>query len=334
MIFRKESLKRRDVQINPKFSSKRHSRGDCHSDNTLPMKILLTGASGFIGHAFAQLALARGHEVAALTRPDFVAPPELSTAGRLVYLRGTLAEPPWEDIAKFAPETCLHTAWVTAPRVAYDSPQHFDCLEWSKTFLAGAVQRGVRHIISVGTCIEYELGNQPLAEDRTPLKPIGPYPTAKNQLRIFLEEESRKHGLTLCWPRVFYAYGVGEHPGRLCSSIIHKLRSGETISLKTPASTKDYIYVADTANALMTLAEQQSTGTINICTGIGVTILDLAQTLAGLLGRPELIVTPAEPAMDPLGFVVGDSTRLRSLGWKPDYDLRRGLETMAEVNKA
>lgn len=292
------------------------------------MKILLTGASGFIGHAFAKLALTRGHGVAALMRPDFVARPDLSKTGSMVYLRGTLAEPPWDEIAAFAPDICVHAAWVTAPKVAYDSPLHFDCLEQSKTFLAGAVQRGVRHIISVGTCIEYELGKQPLVEDRTPLKPSGSYPTAKNQLRIFLEEESRKHGFTLCWPRVFYAYGVGEHPGRLCSSIIHKLRAGEKIVLKTPASTKDYIYVTDIANALMTLVERQFAGAINVCPGIGVTILELAQTLAGLLGRPELVVTPAEPAVDPLGFVVGDSTRLRSLGWKPEYDLRRGLEAM------
>ena len=246
-------------------------------------------------------------------------------------LPGTLAEPPWDAISTFAPEVCVHAAWVTAPKVAYDSPQHFECLEWSKSFLAGVVERGVRQVIAVGTCIEFELGRQPLVEDRTPLKPIGPYPTAKNQLRIFLEEQSQRRGFSLCWPRVFYAYGVGEHPGRLCSSIIRKLRAGERIPLKTPASTKDYIYGSDIANALMTLTERRYAGAVNLCTGVGVTILELAQTLAGLLGRPELVETPAQPAEDPLGFVVGDSTRLRSLGWQPEYDLRRGLEAMVQA---
>ena len=292
------------------------------------MRILLTGATGFLGSAFLRLATARGHDVAALLRADStpVLPPP--GGGRIVWLRGTLTEPPLDEIAAFAPEVCVHAAWVTAPKVSYDSPQHYDCLEWSKSFLAGAVERGVRQIISVGTCIEYELGKQPLIEDHTPLKSIGPYPTAKNQLRIFLEDESRRRGFSLCWPRVFYAYGVGEHPGRLCSSILQKLRASEKIVLKTPASTKDYIYVADVATALMTLVERTAAGAFNICTGTGVTILELAQTLAGLLDRPELVETPEHPAEDPLGFVVGDSTRLRSLGWKPEYELRRGLEAM------
>ncbi len=297
------------------------------------MKILLTGASGFIGAAFAKAALAHGHQIAALVRPDAPVVTDSSTPANMTWLRGSIAEPPWDKIVAFAPETCVHAAWVTAPKVAYDSPQHFDCFEWSKTFLTGAVERGVRHVVSLGTCIEYELGRQPLVEDRTPLKPIGPYPTAKNQLRLFLEEESRRAGFSLCWPRVFYAYGVGEHPGRLCSSIIQKLKAGEKITLKTPASTKDYVYVTDVANALMTVVDQRFAGAINICPGIGVTILELAQTLAGLLGRPELVVTPAEPAEDPMGFVVGDSTRLRALGWKPEYDLRRGLGAMVAESK-
>jgi UDP-glucuronate decarboxylase len=293
------------------------------------VKILITGATGFIGSAFARVAVARGHEVAALARPDRSGTPVSTAVGRIVWLPGTLAGPPWDEIAAFAPEICVHAAWVSAPKVAYDSPQHFDCLEWSKSFLAGVVERGARHVVSVGTCIEYELGRQPLVEDRTPLKPIGPYPTAKNQLRIFLEEESRRRGFSLCWPRVFYAYGAGEHPGRLCSSILQKLRANEKIVLKTPASTKDYIYVTDVANALLTLVERRFAGAVNVCTGTGVTILELAQTLAGLLGRSELVETPVNPAEDPLGFVVGDATRLRALGWQPEYDLRRGLGAMA-----
>jgi len=297
------------------------------------VKILLTGASGFIGSAFLRLALDGGHEVAAMVRPED-ANARLSTAdGRLTWLHGTLASPPFEQIAAFGPEVCVHAAWVTAPKVAYDSPEHFRCFEWSRDFFQRLCPGPVRHIVSVGTCIEFELGKQPLVEDRTPLKPIGPYPTAKNQLRLFLEDLSARAGGSLCWPRVFYAYGPGEHPARLCSSIIHKLRAGEKIVLKTPASTKDYIYVTDVAGALLTLVERRFAGAVNVCTGTGVTILELAQTLAELLARPELVATPEHAVEDPLGRVVGDSSRLRSLGWRPQYDLRRGLETMVAVTR-
>ncbi|MEI9864251.1 MAG: NAD-dependent epimerase/dehydratase family protein [Limisphaerales bacterium] len=55
----------------------------------------------------------------------------------------------------------------------------------------------------------------------------------------------KRTGWQFCWGRVFYPYGVGEHPARLCSSLIQKLQRGEKLVLKTPHSRKDYIYIED-----------------------------------------------------------------------------------------
>src|SRR5262249_26792269 len=100
------------------------------------------------------------------------------------------------------------------------------------------------------------------------------------------------------------------------------------VLLKSPNSTKDYIYIDDLASAFLTVLEKQFEGPINIGTGIGVTVKEIAQTLGNILHRPELIEGVVPPEFDPLGYVVADATKLRDLCWNPQYDLRRGLEKL------
>src|SRR5690606_21840724 len=98
--------------------------------------------------------------------------------------------------------------------------------------------------------------------------------------------------------------GVGEHPGRLCSSLIQKIRRGEKLVLKTPHSTKDYIYIDDLAAAILLTIEHKVTGNINWGTGVGVSVRQIADTVAALLGRPELVAESSPPETDPFGYVV------------------------------
>jgi UDP-glucuronate decarboxylase len=294
------------------------------------VKILLTGATGFIGSAFLRRALSDGHSVAALVRAESLDRLSLENKN-LKAIRGTVASPAWDEITAFQPDTCVHCAWTTAPRVAYDSPEHLRFFEQSQLFFDRLIDLGIRQVIGLGTCIEYVIGNAPLVEEQTPIGPVGPYAESKNMMRIWLEEASARRGFQLCWPRIFYAYGVGEDPTRLCTSLIQRFRRNEPLVLKTPRSTKDYIYIEDVASAMLLLLEKKFQGVVNLGTGAGVTIFDLAQTVAALLGKRGLVQAEAIEGTDPLGFVVADSTRLRSLGWQPQFDLERGLNTLLEA---
>lgn len=247
----------------------------------------------------------------------------------LRWVVGTLADAPWSEIRPLRPDVCIHTAWIATPGVYLESPENYQFVDWSLDFLRRARAAGVGHLVVLGTCIEYQPGPQPLSEDRTPIVPTTTYARCKNELRLALEREARAEGFGLCWGRVFYPYGVGEHPARLCTSIIQKLRRGEEIILKTPHSTKDYIYIDDLAAAILLTVEKGFTGTINWGTGAGVTVRQIADTAARLVGRPELVREQAPPAEDPLGFVVADATRLKSLGWRPAITLEVGLAKLA-----
>ena len=292
------------------------------------MKILLTGPTGFIGSAFARLAMSRGHQVAGLILPSEPIPAALPASESLVWLRGTLDEPPWPALADFGAELCVHTAWITTPGVYLESPDNERFRDASLRFWRRLHELGTGHILSLGTCIEYQIANQPLVEERTPLEPTTRYARCKNELRLALEADAKARGFGFCWARIFYPYGPGEHPSRLSSSIIRTLSRGEEILLKTPHSTKDYIYIEDVARALLHLAERRAQGAFNVGTGVGVTVWELAQTVARMLGRPELVKKAETETPDAFGYVVADSTRLRGLGWTPEYDLERGLQAL------
>jgi nucleoside-diphosphate-sugar epimerase len=137
-------------------------------------------------------------------------------------------------------------------------------------------------------------------------------------------------GFRFCWSRVFYPYGPGEHPSRLCSSIIARLSRGEPVILKTPDSTKDYIFIEDLAGALLTVVEQRFAGCINLGTGTGVTVREIAQTISEMMDRRSLVQEANPPELDPVPYVVADGTRLRGLGWRPAHSLADGLKQLVQ----
>ena len=143
-----------------------------------------------------------------------------------------------------------------------------------------------------------------------------------------MEAEAKKSGFTFAWGRVFYPYGPGEHPSRLCSSIIAKLGRGEQMVLKTPQSTKDYIYIDDLAAALAVVVEKKFSGAINLGTGAGTTVREIARTIGKLMGKEELVGAANPPEPDPLGDVVADASKLKSLGWEQKTTLEQGIQAL------
>lgn len=201
------------------------------------MNLLVTGASGFIGAAVVRLARARGHRVAALVRQRLSTPDD----DTLLSLPGTLAEPPWAQIERFAPDSCLHAAWIAEPGVYLDSPLNEDYLRWSVEFFRRLAALGTPHALGLGTCIEYRVTGEPLREDSTPLEPLSLYARCKDALRRTVEAETAGGEFAFAWGRVFYPYGPGEHPARLCSALARKLRAGETLTLHTPEDRKSVV---------------------------------------------------------------------------------------------
>ena len=286
------------------------------------MKILITGAKGFLGTASVRAALARGHEVAALVRGSS----ERLRDFQITRIAGDLENPDWIALEKFGAEACLHAAWIATPGEYLTSPANRDFLTWSTAFLSRLAAIGMQHSVVLGTCIEYAPQRTPLREDMSPLAPATPYAQAKDELRRALERRILPH----CWARIFYPYGPGEDPRRLATSIIRRTLKKEDIILKTPDSVKDYIFVDDVAAALLAAVEKRALGALNIGTGLGVTVREIATAIAKILGKPARIAVP-EVVPDPYDHIVADPARLHALGWQPRTSLTDGLTELVRT---
>ncbi len=288
------------------------------------MKILVTGARGFIGRAFCAEALARGSELLCLTRLSGAEAMTDPPAMRRVD--GDLASLPWREIERFAPDALLHLAWIATPGQYLDSPLNEPLTERSIELMTGLEARGVTNLVAAGTCIEYAASNQPVSESSSRIAPDAPYAVAKNRLHEWMRQREWSPGIGWSWLRIFHPYGPGEHSDRLTTSFAKRLAAGQRVVLRTPSSIKDFIYITDLARAICDVLESRLAGAVNLGTGRGTSIRELAETVAEVIGAPKELVQDAdELAVDARPFLVADITRLSSMGWRPKVDLPLGV---------
>lgn len=290
------------------------------------MKIFVTGATGFIGRAFCRAAVDRGHRLLALCRSaDATLPSEVEIA------HGTMADTSWPQVENFAPDAVLHLAWIATPGTYLTSPQNGAWLEWSKAWFRRLHGMGVPHIAGTGTCIEYAPLQGLLNETTSPRNPAFPYSRAKAALFDWLGDSESFRPESWSWFRVFYPYGPGEHPDRISSSLIRQLHAGQRVELRTPHSVKDYIFIEDVASAICQAIESKLPGPINVGTGEGISIEELAGRIARLLHADAGLVRHApELSNDPSPVTVADSGRLRNIGWSPRVGLDAGLQRLVD----
>ncbi len=278
-------------------------------------RLLLTGASGFIGRALPAALAARGFEVHALTR-DAAPPPEAAPHAR--WHRADLLR---EDEAAallrdLRPAIIVHAAWYVVHGRFWTAPENEAWLDASTSLAAHFAEAGGRRFIGLGSCAEYAMdapgGDAPWPETR-PIAPATPYGRAKAALaaRLMAMAEARP-GCAVAWGRLFHLFGPGEHPDRLVPSIILALREGREAACASGRPIRDFASTWFAADALAALAVSNATGAFNIGSGQGWRIADLARLIAGLAGRPDLLRLGALPDRPvEVAAMVADTTRLR-----------------------
>lgn len=291
------------------------------------LRVLLTGATGFVGSQLARLLVAEGHEVFAIIRPDANRWRLAGIEDRLTVLDGDL-----EEIAALRsrlrsvqPDICLHLAWRGWLGIA-DVEQNLASLSFSLDLLRVIADVSCRRFLAVGTCFEYDLRGDRLSET-TPLRPRELYGTCKKSLFDVAQHFSALTGVSVVAPRVFYSYGPFEDRRKLVPSIVLSLLRGEAARVTPGEQVRDYLHVEDVASAIWRVAASDLTGGVNIASGEPVTVADIATRIGRVLGKPELVRLGAIPYRpgEPMR-ITADATLLRGhLGWSPRFDLDRGL---------
>lgn len=300
-------------------------------------RILLTGASGFVGSAVLKQLLEEGNEVVAISgsrAPDF-------RHDRLEWQRLDLLRTSGEQMAGLIRAAqvshCLHAAWYTNHADYLTADVNRDWLSASLRLVDTFYAAGGSRFVGLGTCVEYgDPGpGRPCIEEVTPIEPRTLYAACKVELFQALRERAEETGIDHAWSRLFFIYGPGDRANRLVPSIVEKLSRGERVAAKFGGLRRDFIHVADLAGQLSGILASNVQGAVNTGTGTAVSIADVFMLMGDLFGRPDLVVVNDAVSETESPLIAADLSRFRrGVGEPPTRDFRDGLAEVVAAAKA
>jgi nucleoside-diphosphate-sugar epimerase len=287
--------------------------------------VMLTGASGFIGHHCIPLLIKHGYDVHALTSGKNAHGDPGISWHTIDLLNPREVHDAMETIC---PTHLMHFAWYTVPGKYWYAGENIQWLQASLNLIQEFSDGGGKRMVGAGTCAEYDLRYGYCSEDLTPLKPHTLYGISKQSCHLMGQEILKAAKISNAWGRIFFLYGPYENQTRLVPSIINSLLQVKTAPCSHGHQIRDYLFVEDVADAFVRLLNSPVTGPVNIASGKPVSIREIIELIATKIGHEELIryghlatATSEEP------LIVADNRRLRhEVGWHQHNDLGTGLD--------
>lgn len=272
------------------------------------MKVLVTGANGYIGRHVVKEVLARGHEVIAA---------DLNYKG--VDSRATLTEVDIfsgdENICQKlnCPDVCIHLAWRDG--FIHNSARHMENVSNHFTFLNNMIKGGCKNIAVMGTM--HEIGfYEGKVDENTPCNPLSQYGVAKNALRQAMLLQAKAEGANLYWLRAFYILGDDSKNCSIFTKLLQAEEDGkEKFPFTTGVSQYDFIDVKELAKQIVCASLQtEYTGIINVCSGQPVALKDKVEQFIqdkNLNIKLEYGVFPERPYDSQI--IYGDNTKITEI---------------------
>jgi nucleoside-diphosphate-sugar epimerase len=292
------------------------------------MRVLVTGATGFVGSHLTRLLVQQQCEVTALVRPTSDLWRISDIRDHIVLVKQDLltASALADQLRERAPELCFHLAWFVLPGTHPSSVRNVDHVAGSMKLLEALDTIGCKRTVMTGTCLEQDTSYGSLSE-QTPIKPQNFYSACKHALHVMAEFFQSQHGRGFAWARLFNTYGPYEYEGPLVPDVILKLLQNTRCPLTKGDQLRDYLHVEDVARALWAIGRSDLQGAVNVGSSEAVSVATVAELIGKLMNRADLLgfgERPPSPFDCRLCCANGELLRTRT-GWRQQIALDEGI---------
>ena len=307
--------------------------------------VLVTGADGFIGSHLTEALVRGGADVRAFVLYNSLGqwgwldhtPKEIRD--EIEVFPGDIRDPHRVKQSLTGVQVVFHLASLIAIPYSYRSPDSYveTNIRGTLNLLQASLEAEVSRFIHTSTSEVYGTATYIPMDEKHPVVGQSPYAATKIGADQMAEAFHRSFGLPVVTLRPFNTYGSRQSARAIIPTIITQLASGvESIYLGSREPVRDFTFVDDTVRAFLLAAEIPSLegSLINIGSGSGISIGDLADKLIGLSGRKVSITTDSRrirpPDSEVMRLVCDNSAALAKLGWSPKISLDQGLKTTYE----
>jgi nucleoside-diphosphate-sugar epimerase len=295
------------------------------------MKILITGAAGFVGAAVVSQAVNAGHEVVATVRPSSRMDRLINISPSIALVKVDLRDLSEVSVAmrEYRPDVIVHTAWSGVDNKSRnDRSQITDNVQASCNLIDAGAVAGVRKFVGLGSQGEYGLLSGKISEGDLPL-PTSLYGAAKLAVLHLTRQIAAQSDMSFVWLRPFSTYGPGDNPHWLIPSLIETMLNGERPKTSLGVQRWDYLFIDDVARGILAAAvAPDAKGIFNLGSGQPATIRSIVEQIRDLVSPGlELVFGEVEYRLDQIWHMEADISRLTTAtAWIPSVELRSGLE--------
>jgi len=297
------------------------------------MRVLVTGGAGFIGSHLAETLLERGHSVVVLDNLITGNKHNLDAImDKIQFIQGNILDDDDVRGAMGGVDAVAHLASLINADESMKKPQEYHMVNGAGTLKVAqhAISMNIGRLVFTSSCAVY--GNPfrvPIGED-DPVAPISFYADSKLEAEAHCENFNRTGRISIAVFRLFNTYGprMAENPySVVLSKFIETIRWGNVIHLYGDGSqSRDYLYVKDAAKILATALEKNSSGLFNLGFGVPISMRQLAETIATVMGRKQPKMDFKPPKEDDVNQSAANIDRLvNTFGIRPEVNLEQGL---------
>lgn len=290
-------------------------------------RVLVTGAAGFLGsHLVARLA-SGGASVVGVDNFSFPRPDLAEAAGGYTPVTADLrqAEGLKQIVADAPPDLVFHLAAIANPRQCkQDFPLAFDVNVNGTQNLLRVLPTAARVVFMSSAAVYGEPQALPIEESH-PRHGADPYSITKIMGEELCGVYNRHYGRQIAIVRNFNTFGVGQVGDYIVPQLIRQGLTERKIEIWDSRTVRDFLYVDNAIDALLAIASHAENGPVNIGSGRGISVGELAQTIAQKFGG-DLEVVDLKKKVLGSPALVSSNARLRALGWQETVAFEDGID--------